>query len=100
MDEQEYCRRLLRYRDNRIPVIDFLGGKWAFMKGVLLAMGAFLLSSESTEMQVLGGFAFGYALGKIAVGLQTYRGMKAAWPSLRGVVDWSRVSQIAGRGDE
>ncbi len=56
-----------------MPLYLFLGGKWIFLKVMLIGLGGFLLISDSTKAKVLGGIAIGYALGKIGAGLMSYR---------------------------
>lgn len=95
MNKRQYCQKLLAHRGSHMALRLFLGGKWIFLKVLLLAMGSLLLLSGSAETKILGGIAIGYALGKIAAGLMSYRISKTTWRFTDELLDWDRVSEIA-----
>ena len=99
MNKKQYCRKLLNHRGKMMPFRLFLGGRWIFLKVVLLVMGMFLLMSASTSTKVAGGVVIGYALGKIAAGWMSYRIAKATWPYTEELIDWDKVSECVGKED-
>jgi hypothetical protein len=99
MNKKQYCQRLLEHRDDHMPLLLFLFGKWIFLKVVLIAMGAFLLLSPSVGTKILGALAIGYALGKIAAGVMSYRVSRTTWQFTCDLLDWDRVSEIATEQD-
>jgi hypothetical protein len=95
MDKTKYCEQLLKYQKEAMPLRLFLGGKWIFLKVVILAGGIFLLISQSVVIKVWGGFAIGYALGKIAAGIGSYKVSKLTWEYTKDLLDWNKVSESA-----
>ena len=100
MNRKQYCQKLLEHRDGHVPLHLFLGGKWICLKILLVAMGSFLLLSEPVGIRILGGVGIGYALGKIAAGIMSYRVSKTTWRFTRELLDWDRVTEIANAQEE
>ncbi len=100
MNKKQYCQKLLEHRDGHLPLHLFLGGKWIFLKILLLGMGSLLLISERVGIKIIGGVGIGYALGKIATGIISYRVSKTTWRFTRDLLSWDRVSEVATEQDE
>lgn len=93
MNKAKYCEQLLKYKKEKMPLRLFLGGKWIFLKVVILAGGSILLMSQSIGMKVWGGCAIGYALGKIAAGISSYKVSRLTWEYTKDLLDWNKVSE-------
>lgn len=100
MNKRQYCQKLLEHRGGHMPLRLFLGGRWTFLKIVLIGMGSFLLLSESDGIKILGGIGIGYALGKIAAGIMSYRVSKTTWRFTDELLNWDRVAEVATGQDE
>lgn len=95
INKEQYCKKLLEHRNGHMPLRLFLGGKWILLKVVLIAIGSFLLLFPSVGTKILGALVLGYALGKIAAGVMSYRVSKTTWPFTCDLLDWSQVSEVA-----
>jgi hypothetical protein len=95
MNKKQYCQKMLDQKRQDIPLHLFLGGKWLFLKVLILSMGTFLILAGSAYIKILGGIAIGYALGKIAAGIMSYRLSQKTWPFMDDLINWDKVSKYA-----
>jgi hypothetical protein len=95
MTKAKYCQFLLRHRGRGVPLYLFLGGKWIFLKVILLAMGIGALCADDAQVQVIGGLALGYALGKIVAGFMSYLSTRQRWRYAGDLFNWDRVREQA-----
>ena len=93
MDKKQYCEKLLEFKDNEIPLSKFWGGRWIFLKIVLILLGGFLIIYPGVETKVLGGIALGYAFGKIAAGIMSYKLSKQTWPYTKELLNWDEIEE-------
>ena len=95
MNKHEYCRQLLAYRGRMMPLSMYLGGKWVFLKFILAGFGIVAISSSIPAIQILGGLAIGYALGKTIYGIRMYYFNRNRWVISDDLFDWNRVTEYA-----
>jgi len=95
VNKQLYCQSLLEFQDRNYPVSRFLGGRWMFLKGVILILGIILLMRDGIQAKLFGAAAIGFVAGKVNLGLGLYRVSKITWPWMRDLIDWRKVEEIA-----
>ena len=100
MNKKQYCEKLLQFREKEIPLTKFLGGRWIFLKVALVVFGAFLIIHPEVEAKIFGGIALGYALGKIAAGIMSYKLSKQTWPFSRELLDWNTIEETIKENQE
>jgi len=78
-----------------MPLSMYLGGKWVFLKFILAGFGIVAISSSIPAIQILGGLAIGYALGKTIYGIRMYYFNRNRWVISDDLFDWNRVTEYA-----
>jgi hypothetical protein len=95
MTKAQYCQFLLKHRSRGVPLYLFLGGKWMFLKAVLIGIGLLALRNDEAQVRIVGGVVIGYALGKTVAGLMAYLSTRQRWSYADDLLNWDRVKEQA-----
>ena len=94
MRKSDYYQKLLKYKDNKMPFYLFLGGKWMFLKILIIGLGISLINLDENNSKIFGGMAIGYVLGKTMMGIALFKTYSKTWIYMRDIVNWNQVSEI------